>query len=226
MKRFKEYFSVFAELAKETAGHIRSAFQTRNTPYKLERKIDHIVITGYKSALLPKALIPGELLGLPVRTIGARAFLQCPFLEEVHMEDGVETIEPNAFSSCDHLTKVFMSDSVRTIGRNVFFECENLYCVELSAALREIDNRAFFGCKGLRDIKIPDGVESIGDQAFYGCTKLKSIHLPLALRHLPRSAFDGCTALEHIYLERGSYADQILSESPHFSKKLRYIPRI
>ena len=69
-------------------------------------------------------------------------------------------------------------------------------------------------------------VTSIAESAFYGCTKLKSIHLPLALRHLPRSAFDGCTALEHIYLERGSYADQILSESPHFSKKLRYIPRI
>lgn len=226
MKRLKEYFSVLGELAKETALHIASAWQARNTPYKIQKMDGTVVITGYKGSLIPKAVIPSEICGLPVRTIGARSFLQCGFLEEIHILDGTEIIEPNAFSSCDHLTKVFMEDSVRVIDRNVFFECENMYCVELSAALQRIENRAFFGCKGLRDIEIPDGVEYIGDQAFYGCTKLKSIRLPLALKHLPRSAFDGCTSLEHIYLEKGSYADRVLSDSPHFSRKLRYIPRI
>ena len=226
MKGFKEYLSVCSELAKETAANIAGAWQARNTPYKIQKKDGTIVITGYKGSLTPRALIPSEICGLPVRTIGARSFLQCDFLQEVHIADGTETIEPNAFSACPQLTKVFMADSVRVIDRNVFFECENLYCAELSASLQRIESRAFFGCKGLRDIDLPDGVEYIGDQAFYGCTKLKSIHMPLALKHLPRSAFDGCTALDHIYVERGSYADRILSDSPHFSGKLRYIPRI
>ncbi len=226
MKNFKEYISVCVELVKETAENIRSAWQARNTPYKIQKQNAKIIITGYKDSLIPKAVIPSEICGLPVREIAPRSFLQCPFLEEVRILDGTETIGANAFSSCDHLTKVFMEDSVREIGRNVFFECENLYCVELSASLQKIDDRAFFGCKGLRDIELPDGVEYIGNQAFYGCTKLRSIRMPLALKHLPRSAFDGCTALEHIYVERGSYVDKILSESPHFSGKLRYIPRI
>ncbi len=226
MKKLKNYVFACKDLIQETATSISMAWKTRHTPYRIQKTSEGIVITGYSDSMTPKAMIPSEIAGIPVRTIGARAFLQCDFLEEVRMEDGVETIEANAFSACDRLMKFFMADSVRTIGRNAFFECKNLFCMELSHALREIDNRAFFGCTGLRDIDLPDGIERIGDQAFYGCIKLKSIHIPLALKHLPRSAFDGCTALEHIYVERGSYADKVLSNSPHFCHKLRYIPRI
>ncbi len=205
---------------------ITEAWLSRNTPFKLKRSGDELIIIGYKSSLLPRIEIPGEIHGLPVRTVAARAFVNCPFLEEVRIADGVEILEPNAFSSCTHLTKVFMGDSVSAIGRNAFFECKYLYCVELSPALREIDNRAFYGCTGLRDIDLPDGIERIGDQAFCGCTKLKSIHIPLALKKFHRSAFEDCRALDHIFIEKGSYADRVLSESEYYRKKLRYIPRI
>ena len=226
MKNSKERWIVFKELAKEVKESVSSPWFARKTPFKIQKKDGMITITGYKDSMLPKMSIPSEIGGVPVRTIGARAFLQCQFLEEVTIEYGATLIEPNAFSSCDHLMKIFMANSVEKIDRNAFFECENLFCAELSEGLREIGNRAFFGCIGLRDIRLPDSIESIGDQAFYGCKKLKSIHIPLALKFLPRSAFDGCTALEHIYVERGSYADSVLSDSPHFSRKLRYIPRI
>ena len=226
MKTWKIYVSACKDLIQETVSSIAMAWKTRRTPYKVQKTEEGLVIIGYSDAMTPKALIPSEIAGWQVHEIGTRAFLQCEFLEEVRMEDGVEIIGANAFSACHRLMKFFMSDSVQTIGKNAFFECKNLFCMELSRSLREIDNRAFFGCTGLRDIDLPDGIERIGDQAFYGCTKLKSIHIPLALKHLPRSAFGGCTALEHIYVERGSYADRVLSNSPHFCHKLRYIPRI
>ena len=226
MKNTKSYLLALRELAQDTAIMIREAWQSRHVPFKFQKTVDGVVITGYKSSLLPRIEIPSEILGMPVHTIAARAFVDCPFLEEVRIADGVEIIEPNAFASCMHLTKVFMGDSVSLIGRNAFFECKYLYCVELSPAVREIDNRAFFGCTGLRDIYLPDGIERIGDQAFYGCTKLKSIHIPLALKQLPRSAFENCRSLDHIFIEKGSYADQVLSQSEYYSKKLRYIPRI
>lgn len=226
MKKTKNYLVACRELAKDTVIMIKEAWQCRNIPFRFQKTEDGIVITGYKNSLLPRIEIPSEILGIPVRTVGARAFVDCPFLEEVRIADGVEILEPNAFSSCMHLTKVFMGDSVSVIGRNAFFECKYLYCVELSPSLREIDNRAFFGCTGLRDIYLPDSIERIGDQAFYGCTKLKGIHIPLALKQLPRSAFENCRALDHIFIERGSYADRVLSESEYYSKKLRYIPRI
>jgi hypothetical protein len=216
-------FSAFRSAVAET---VAEAWQSRNTPFKLQKVGNELVITGYKNSLLPRIEIPGEIHGLPVRMVAARAFVNCPFLEEVHIADGVEILEPNAFSSCMHLTKVFMGDSVTTIGRNAFFECKYLYCVELSPSLREIDNRAFFGCTGLRDISLPDSIERIGEQAFSGCTKLKSIHIPLALNQIHRSAFENCRALDHIFIEKGSYADQVFSESEYYRQKLRYIPRI
>ncbi|MBQ3489091.1 MAG: leucine-rich repeat domain-containing protein [Clostridia bacterium] len=226
MKNIKEYFLALSDFFKDTSVLIRETWQSRHIPFKFQKIRNEIVITGYKNSLLPRIEIPSEILGLPVRAVGARAFVQCPFLEEVRIADGVEILEPNAFSYCNHLTKLFMGDSVKKIGRNAFFECKYLYCAELSPSLREIESRAFYGCTGLRDILLPDGIERIGDQAFFGCTKLKSIHIPLALEHLPRNAFEHCTSLEHIFLEKDSPADRILSASEYYSKKLRYIPRI
>jgi len=202
------------------------AWKSRHTPYRFEKKDGYAVINGYRESLLPKAEIPSEICGLPVKKIGARAFLQCNFIEDVSISDGTEVIGDNAFSSCDRLSKIQMADSVTSIGRNVFFECENLYDVTLSSLLREIGARAFFGCTGLRDIALPDSLERIGEGAFSGCVKLKSIRIPLSLCQLPRNVFEGCTALDSIYLERGSYADTVLSQSDYFGRKLRYIPRI
>ena len=226
MQNIKEYFLALGGFFKDTSVLIRESWQSRHIPFKFQKYKDEIVITGYKNSLLPRIEIPSEILGMPVRTVGARAFVQCPFLEEVRIADGVEVLEPNAFSYCNHLTKFFMGDSVTKIGRNALFECKKLFWVELSPSLKEIDDRAFYGCTGLRDIYLPDGIERIGEQAFFGCSKLKSIHIPLALKELPRSAFDHCIALDHIFVERGSPADLILSASEHYSKKLRYIPRI
>lgn len=204
---------------------IAEMWKFRDIPVEFEKRGDYAVIVGPKASLLPKAEIPAEVCGIPVIKVDSRAFVQCDFLEEVTIADGVEILDTNAFSNCEKLMKVHMADSVRSIGRNCFFECKNMFCVDLSAALREIGNRAFYGCIGLRDIKLPDGVETIGEQAFYGCNKLKSINIPLALKELPRSAFEGCTALERIYLEKGSPADKILSQSEYYAQMLCYIPR-
>ena len=214
---------------KKTAGLLAvlsDRWKSRGVPFTFERIGENALVTGYKDTLLPKAEIPSELCGLSVQKIAARAFLECPFLEEMRIADGVEVIGANAFSSCDKLTKFHMADSVRELGRNAFFECRNLYEVTLSRTLRTIESRAFFGCTGLRDITLPDSLEAIGESAFCGCEKLYSIRIPLALKTLPRNAFDGCAALAEIYLEKGSPADLVLSDSAYFSEKLRYIPRI
>ena len=121
------FFSVFTD-----------AWKSRGIPFVFEKRDGAAVITGYRASLLPKADIPSVIRGIPVKKIGARAFLQCDFIEEVFVSDGIEAIDANAFSSCNRLTKIHMADSVTSIGRNVFFECENLYDVKLSALLREL----------------------------------------------------------------------------------------
>lgn len=205
---------------------LSETWKARRTPFLFEKRDYGGVITGYKSSLLPRGEIPSKIQDCPIKKIGARAFLQCGFLEEVSICDGIEEIEANAFSSCERLTKIHMADSVRIVGRNAFFECESLFDVKLSSLLESIESRAFFGCVGLRDLALPDSLESIGEQAFFGCRKLRSIRIPLSLRSLPRNIFDGCVMLDAIYLEKGSYADSVLLQSDFLSKKLRYIPRI
>ena len=124
MKNIKHYLLACRDLAKDASIQIREAWQSRDIPFKFQKTEDEVITTGYKSSLLPRIEVPGEILGFPVRTVGARAFVECPFLEEVRIADGVEILEANAFSSCTHLTKVFMGDSVSVIGRNAFFECK------------------------------------------------------------------------------------------------------
>lgn len=205
---------------------LQNFWKSRDIPFLYEKHGDMLVITGFKDSLLPKADFPAQIRGIPVKKIGARAFLQCDFLEELFFSDGIESIGANAFSSCERLTKIHMADSVHEIERNAFFECENLFCAELSNTLQILGARTFFGCTSLRDLALPDSLEKIGEQAFAGCSKLKSLRIPLALREFPRNSLDGCTALDSIFLERGCPADHILSQSEFFSQKLRYIPRI
>ena len=102
-----------AETASALFQIFSEAWKSRRTPFRFEKQNGSIVITGYKSSLLPKAEIPAELQGFPVKKVGARAFLQCDFIEEAILSDGVEEIGANAFSSCERLTKVYMADSVR-----------------------------------------------------------------------------------------------------------------
>ena len=211
---------------KDVFSGISERFRARNVPLKYVKRDGYIVVEGYREGLTPRAEVPGEILGLPVREIAPRSFIRCPFLYEMYIRDGVEIVGANAFSSCELLALVHMDDSVRVIGKNAFSECEDLFCADLSRTLDEIDDRAFCGCTGLRDITLPDSLRRIGERAFFGCKLLKSVKIPVNLKEIYRSTFENCPELSDIFIERGSPADRVLSQSEYYSKKLRYVPRI
>lgn len=200
-------------------------FKELNEPLRFTEKDGCLTICGYRDRLAPSCEIPSEILGVPVRRIGSRAFLQCPFIYDVWVRDGVEIIGANAFSSCDRLSKIHMA-SVKTIERNAFFECPCLFCADLSPCLHDIGDRAFYGCTGLRDVTLPDSVTSIGRQAFFGCKNLTRIRLPFGLKYIDRSAFENCTSLSCIFVERGSPAAEVLGQSELYSSILRYVSRL
>lgn len=200
-------------------------FKELGEPLRFTEKDGAITVCGYRDRLAPNCEIPSEMLGMPVKAIGSRAFLQCPFIYNVWIREGVETVGSNAFSSCDRLSQIHMA-SIKTIERNAFFECMNLFCVDFSPCLDEIGDRAFYGCTGLRDVTLPDSVTTIGKQAFFGCKELKRIRLPLGLERIDRTAFENCTSLECIFVERDSVAAEVLSHSELYSSVLRYVSRI
>ena len=107
------------------------------------------VITGCDASLLPQNLvIPAEIEGHPVKTIGEFAFEDCYVFSNVTLSEGIEVIEDYAFQGCYN-----WSGSLRQ--------------VTLPESLTTIGSRAFDGCCDLSgDIYISANVTSIGLYAF------------------------------------------------------------
>ncbi|MDY6073721.1 MAG: leucine-rich repeat domain-containing protein, partial [Eubacteriales bacterium] len=101
-----------------------------------------------------KVIIPGELDGIIVTSIGDSAFSFCKKLTEVTIPDSVENIGDNAFYFCISLTEIKIPDGVQSIG-----------------------NGAFYCCKNLTEIKIPNSVENIGENPFSECENLLNINI-------------------------------------------------
>lgn len=89
-----------------------------------------ITVTAYQGTE-ETVVVPGELAGLPVRTIGAGAFENVP-CETVILPDTLYTVEDGAFRGCA-LGTLYLFDSIRAIGDPAFEGCENLTTLRLNA---------------------------------------------------------------------------------------------
>ena len=167
--------------------------------FMYEEKESEITITGYVGDKT-EVVIPGEINGKKVTTIGDRAFNDCTSLTSVTIPEGVTSIGDDAFSLCVNLTSISLPKSltsigswgfsaagltsitipenVRSIGCDAFFSCGKLKKVVLPEGITRISSRTFAMCRNLTDITIPDSVTSIDEGAFCGCDKLDSIVIP------------------------------------------------
>ncbi|MGI6301958.1 MAG: leucine-rich repeat protein [Verrucomicrobiota bacterium] len=123
-----------------------------------------------------EVVIPDTIEGLPVTSIGGRAFYLSG-LTSVTIPNSVTSIGDWAFTSCWGLTSVTIGDSVTNIGNGAFDGCSGLNSVTIPDSVTSIGDSAFSGCSGLTSVTIPDSVTSIGDGAFAGCTSLSAIEV-------------------------------------------------
>jgi len=154
-------------------------------------------------------VIPAEIDGKNVTSIGYEAFYKCVRLTTVKISDGVinigtDTYDPytcdyGAFRGCYNLVSVKMPDSVTVIGNSTFAGCENLSDITLPRELIAIGEHAFAACDSLTDLVIPDGTTSIGYSAFWGCRNLTSLTIPSSVanigEHIHIPAFESCEKL-------------------------------
>ena len=120
-------------------------------------------------------VIPSEINGHPVTSIGRSAFEGCPGLTSVTIPDSVTSIASSAFSGCTGLTSVTIPDSVTSISSSAFYGCSGLTSVTIPDSVTSIGRSAFYGCSGLTSVTIPDSVTSIGGGAFSGCSGLTTL---------------------------------------------------
>lgn len=85
----------------------------------------YIEITGY-AGTLRSLWVPGELEGLPVKSIGNNAFSGREDLEEVVLPETIDTLGRYAFYNCRNLRTLRLSDRVEDYYDGVIKQCQSL----------------------------------------------------------------------------------------------------
>jgi hypothetical protein len=85
----------------------------------------------------------------------------------------VVSIGDDAFEGCTDLTSITIPSGVTRIGELAFSRCTGLASITIPPRVTNIGYQAFKDCTGLTSITIPSSVTSIGSGAFSGCTSLR-----------------------------------------------------
>ncbi|MBQ6223335.1 MAG: leucine-rich repeat protein, partial [Solobacterium sp.] len=174
---------------------------TDPSDFKYEITDGEVKITQYTGSD-SQVIIPSEIDGAPVVTIGSYTFNCCDSVISVTIPLGVINIDDYAFSVCRNLTSVSIPDSVTRIGNWAFDTC-GLTTITIPGSVTSIGDGAFYECTSLSSVIIQDGVQSIGYKAFYMCSSLTTITIPGSVTSIGESAFYECTSLFSITLAEG-----------------------
>ncbi|MBQ2884769.1 MAG: leucine-rich repeat protein, partial [Alphaproteobacteria bacterium] len=109
-----------------------------------------------------------------ITTIGASAFYNCNFLEDVKLPANIRYIKESAFAECDRLQNIILpSDSqLQTIEQEAFMGCSSLYTFNIPDNTTTIEGRTFKNCTALTKMFIPKTVTHVGEYIFSGCSSL------------------------------------------------------
>lgn len=165
-------------------------------------------------------VIPSEIRGIPVLSIGFQAFQSDETITSVSLPEGLRVIEHGAFNYCRKLASVNLPSTVERIEAHAFHRTI-LEKVELPASLSHIgesafaytridalvfpenpiflDRYAFSDCRYFSEVRIPETV-TLSEGVFRNCGGLKTVTLPDGLTELPVYLFSGCIQLQSIVL--------------------------
>ena len=186
--------------------------------YTYEIQNGEATITGYNKDLLRrKVLIPQEIEGYPVTTIGDRAFSDMPsgIGKEFYIPDNVTTFGKEAFAGSAYLDAVRMPQKLTKMGEGVFAACLQMHFLETPDSLTEIPDEAFVNCwgygAGRGDYSVEQcigkNVTKIGKSAFAGCWNMGrawgDARLPEKLESIGEGAFQYCYKIKSLEIPAG-----------------------
>ncbi|MBR6797122.1 MAG: leucine-rich repeat protein, partial [Opitutales bacterium] len=111
-------------------------------------------------------LVPGEIDGKRIVSIGSGAFFGNAKLREISFPENLFEIKPAAFAHCTALERITFPTTLKKIG-----------------------SRAFFACEKLPEIVLPENLELLGEEAFAFCSALEKLSAPLQIAECGENAF-------------------------------------
>ncbi len=202
-------------LPRIVAGQDTKAANTTEEDFKYQELDDGTLeITEYKGSA-EELVVPAEIDGKQVTSIGFRAFDGCSSLTGIQLPKGLTTIGTWAFSGCSSLTGIQLPKGLTTIGQAAFSGCKSLTNIEIPEGLTTIGVLAFYGCKSLAGINVDSGNPIYASQEGILYDKEKktllccpggktgNVKLPQGLTTIGQEAFSGCSSLTGIQLPKG-----------------------
>ena len=168
-----------------------------DVPAEKAEKLCVIAVTKHKK----KIVIPDMVGGKPVVLIGARAFENAKWLEEIVLPDNLETIGEDAFKNSE-LQRVVFPKGEFWILSGAFYGTY-LTALYLPANVRfEEGTEEQFACSLVTDLVVEEGGENrLPPRAFDGCSSLKNVVLPESIAEIGDEAFRSCMDLENVCIE-------------------------
>lgn len=140
-----------------------------------------------------------------IKAIGASAFWNNTFIEQVILPESLERLGGDCFYYCKNLKKVNIPRQVRIMGNNPFAGCPQLTIYNYSDSFllqdgvlynKDKTNLIHYTIsKTDKEFVVPDGVTCLGKHCFYACDALQKIVIPQSVIKFENNPFSGCTHL-------------------------------
>ena len=141
-----------------------------------------------------------------ITTIGASAFWNNTFVEEINLPQSLKRLGGDCFYYCTNLKTVNIPSEVWIMGNNPFAGCPNLeiknespYFILENGVLYNGDKTNLIHytiSKTDKEFVVPDGVTCLGKHCFFACDALENITVPESVIRFENNPFSGCTKLK------------------------------
>ena len=161
-----------------------------------------VLTIGY-GAFKDNTNITSVVIPYTVQTISSYSFQNCSNLSKVDLGNGVSNLSSCCFQNCDSLTSINIPASMTTGAAKAGFpfkDCDALKTATIASGGVKIPYSLFAGCSALQEVNIPEGIQTFELNAFSGCTSLEEIKIPNSVQTIGAAAFSSCSSLKEIIL--------------------------
>ena len=173
---------------------------------KLSENIETIKSGCFCGTGIEKLVIPEHVIELE-----NSAFAFCDCLKEIYIHKAVNTIDKFAFIGCPNIEKIEVEEGNENYycpnDSNVIIDSNNILVLGCNNTIipenvKVIGMSSFAYCSKIKKLSIPKNIEVIERYAFENCYNLKELYIPKELNVISSFAFSGCSRLSKIVVDK------------------------